>query len=137
MLSKNMLLNRKAYYFNKNHIKQFPLIMSVCLVIVKFFHLKIILPHVRSYFHTARQNNHSNKLLRKSCNAKSLGRMCHKPRARSSHLLLLHHSLLLVSPKRCSSHTESLNYRRQTNNITAVSSPSKYLTFSEIRFCSI
>lgn len=41
--------------------------MSICLLVVKSFHLKIVLPHVKSYFHKARQNNHFNKLTMKFC----------------------------------------------------------------------
>lgn len=40
--------------------------MSVCLVVVKSFHLKTVLPHVKPYFHTARQNAHANKLFRRN-----------------------------------------------------------------------
>lgn len=75
----------------------------VCLV--KSFHLKTVLSHVKSYFHTARQNNHSSKLFqRNSVNAKSLLRMFHKQRVKSSHWLLdTSKQSLLFSPKRSSS----------------------------------
>lgn len=66
ILSKNILFKMKSLFQQKPHQIISTHHVYVCLVVVKSFHLKTVLPHVKSYFHTARQNNHANKLFQRN-----------------------------------------------------------------------
>lgn len=64
ILPKNTLLKQKVIISTKTTLNNFH---SSCLFVVKSCHLKIVHLQVKLYFHTARQNNHSNALPGKLC----------------------------------------------------------------------
>lgn len=66
ILSKNIHFKMKSLFQQKPHQTISTHHVYVCLVVVKSFYLKTVLSHVKSYFHTARQNNHANKLFQRN-----------------------------------------------------------------------